>query len=115
MSKLLICFNTIFRSVYSHSHFGPETGMLQAHRQLSIIQGRKTGGHKDSPEKAATKTTQNICKLDNRNVFGTFTFGIENQQEVPKDPCKWLSEGSRGKSEQCGAQQAPVCSGAGNC
>lgn len=100
MSKLLICFNTVFRSVYFHSHFGPETGMLQAQRQLSTIQGRKAGGHKDNPEKEVAKITQNICKLDSKNILGTFTFGItttigKNNKKFPKDPCKRLSEGSR--------------------
>lgn len=50
--------------------------MLQAQCQLSIIQGRKAGGHKDNPEKEAAKITQNICKLDNKNVLGTSTLGI---------------------------------------
>lgn len=121
MSKLLICFNTVFRSIYFHSHFGPETGMLQAQRQLSIIQGRKAGGHKDNPEKEAAKETQNICKLDNKNIFGTFTFGIttsfrKNNKKSPKDPCKWLSEGSRdslSRVEQSKSRLVP--SGARHC
>ena len=75
-------------------------GTLQAHCQLSIILSRKAGGHKDNPEKEAAKITQNICKLDNRNIFG-----IEKQEKVPMDPCKWLSEGSMGRSEQHGAKQ----------
>lgn len=58
----------------------------------------------DNPEEEAAKITQNICKLDNSNIFGTFTFGIEKQQRVPKDPCKWLLEG--GKSEQYRAELA---------
>lgn len=108
MSKLLICVNRVFRSIYSHSHFGPETGTLRACCQLSIIQGRKAGGHMDNPEKEAAKITQNICKLDNSNIFGTFAFGIQKQQHVPKDLCKWLSEGGRGKSEQHRAELVPA-------
>lgn len=89
MSKLLICFNTVFRSIYFHSHFGHETGMLQAQRQLSIIQGRKAEGHKDNPEKEVAKITQNIGKLDNKNILGTFTFGLttsfgKNNKKSPR-------------------------------
>lgn len=54
----------------------------------------------DNPEKEAAKITQSICKLDNKNILGTFTFGItttsgKNNKKSPKDPCKWFSEGSR--------------------
>lgn len=69
-----------------------------ASSQLSRAERR--GGHKDNPKKAAAKITQNICKLDNKNMFGTFTFGItttlgKNNKRSLKDPCKWLFEGSR--------------------
>lgn len=96
MSKLLICFNTVFRSVYFHSHFGPETGMLQAQRQLSIIQGRKAAGHKHNPEKEAAMIIQNICKLDNKNTLGTFTFGITTtfgKKKQQKNPPRTLVNG----------------------
>lgn len=69
--------------------------MLQAQRQLSIIQGRKAGEHKHNPEKEAAKITQNICKLDNKNILGTFTFGITTTfgKKTRKNPPRTLVNG----------------------
>lgn len=67
-------FNTIFRTIYSHSHFGPAAGTPQARRQLSAIPGGTAVGREDNPETAAAEITQSSCKLDNRSIFSAFTW-----------------------------------------